>query len=344
MTKIRPTTNHALVALSALLLMGVSAPLPAEAADGHQFPAWAADPPQGFIAPPIHPAGVQLETRQLAPGVYGLVSGHGFVDNNGFIVGERGVLVIDAHINAAMAGQIQDAVRAVTDKPILYLVNTNYHGDHTFGNYAFPATTQIIAHRQTAARMVDFEAEKALMLRTVNDDPAVFGDAELRLPDMVFDDYLRIDLGGRVVELHHFGAGNTPGDTVVYAADARVAWTGNLVVGEGTIPPIFETDAATHLATIARFARTLDVETIIPGHGFPTTGANLGRYMTYLSDLLERVRVVVRQDASLADALATVTLAETYLPPEGSPQADVRPFLIGLHRMNVQQTYQAIAN
>ena len=336
------TTNHARAMLSALLLICVGAPLPAAAAEAHQFPAWAADPPDGFIAPPIHPAGAQLQTKQLAPGVYGLLSGHGFVDNSGFIVGERGVLVIDAHINAAMAGQIQDAVRAVTDEPILFLVNTNYHGDHKFGNYAFPATTQIIAHRETAARMVDFDAEKALMMRTVNDDPAVFGDAVLRLPDMVFDDYLRIDLGGRVVELHHFGAGNTPGDTVVYAADARVAWTGNLVVGEGIIPPIFETDAATYLATIARFARTLDVETIIPGHGSPTTGANLGRYMTYLSDLLERVRAAVRQDASLADALATIPLAETYLPPQDSPAADLRPFLTGLHRLNVQMTFRSL--
>ncbi len=146
------------------------------------------------------------------------------------------------------------------------------------------------------------------------------------------------------MELHHFGAGNTAGDTVVYAPDARVDWTGNLVVGEGTIPPIFETDAATYLATIARFARTLDVETIIPGHGFPTTGAILGRYMTYLGDLLERVRTVVRQDASLADALATVPLAESYLPPVELPLAEVRPFLIGLHRLNVQMTYLSLVD
>ena len=109
------------------------------------------------IPPLLNPDGVQLVTNELSPGVHALLSEDIAVDNSGFVVGEQGVLVIDAHINHAMAQNIQDAVRRVTDKPIVYLVNTNYHGDHTFGNYAFPAETQIIAHRETARRMVDFE-------------------------------------------------------------------------------------------------------------------------------------------------------------------------------------------
>jgi cyclase len=139
----------------AYVIAALAAALPAAAKAPPGF-----DAPEGFIPPPLHPAGAQLETKELGPGVYALVSNHIAVDNSGFIVGERGVLVIDAHINGAMARQIQDAVRRVTAKPILYLVNTNYHGDHTFGNYAFPADTQIIAHRKTAERMRDFEHEK----------------------------------------------------------------------------------------------------------------------------------------------------------------------------------------
>jgi glyoxylase-like metal-dependent hydrolase (beta-lactamase superfamily II) len=92
-----------------------------------------AQAPQGFIPPPLHPSGARLETKELAPGIYGLLSSKLPVDNSGFVVGEHGVLVIDAHINGAMAGRIQTAVRQVTNKPILYWVNTNYHGDHTFG-------------------------------------------------------------------------------------------------------------------------------------------------------------------------------------------------------------------
>ena len=217
-------TNKSQAVLYLLLLAALALPAAAQESEGLVGP-------EGFIPPPLHPAGAQLETKQLAPGVYALLSNKSAVDNSGFVVGERGVLVIDAHINGAMARQIQVAVRRVTDKPILYLINTNFHGDHTFGNYAFPAETRIVAHRETAERMRDFEHEKKLLLATVNNDPTVYADVRLRLPDVVFDDYLRLDLGDRVVEIYHFGPGNTPGDTVVYVPEARVAWTGNLVGG-----------------------------------------------------------------------------------------------------------------
>jgi len=67
----------------------------------------------------------------------------------------------------------QTAVRQVTNKPILYVVNTNYHGDHTFGNYAFPPETLIVAQQKTAESMRDFEREKRFLLPTVDNDPTV---------------------------------------------------------------------------------------------------------------------------------------------------------------------------
>ena len=134
----------------------------------------------GFIPPPLNPSGARLETKELAPGVYGLLSSKPPVDNSGFVVGEHGVLVIDAHVNGAMAGLIQTAVRQVTNKPILYVVNTNYHGDHTFGNYAFPQETLIVAQQKTGEIMRGFEREKQLLLPTVGNYPTVIGDARLR--------------------------------------------------------------------------------------------------------------------------------------------------------------------
>ncbi|MEE8153919.1 MAG: MBL fold metallo-hydrolase [Phycisphaerales bacterium] len=299
-----------------------------------------ADAPANFIPPPIHPAGAQLQTKQLGDGVYALLSGLPAVDNSGFIVGERGVLVIDAHVNAEMAGQIQDAVRRVTDKPILYLINTNYHGDHTFGNYAFPKETLIVAHRNTAEHMQHFELEKEFMLPTVDGDRSVFSDAELRLPDIAFDKYLRLDLGGRFVELHYFGRGNTPGDTVVFEPHTRTAWTGNLVVGAGTIPPMFEGGVNEYLQTISRFAQTLEVTTIIPGHGAPATADILGRYLRYLSDLKVSVRGAIDEGKTADVVIASLPLGAEYLPPRDAPQAALIPFLQGLHSLNVHRTYR----
>jgi cyclase len=61
-------------------------------------------------------------------------------DNNGLIVGERAALVIDAGIVPDISAQIQRLVAQQTDRPLRYLVNTTYHGDHTFGNASFRLT------------------------------------------------------------------------------------------------------------------------------------------------------------------------------------------------------------
>ncbi len=299
-------------------------------------------PPAGWLPPPLDPTGVQLETREIAPGVYALLSNRPPVDNSGFVVGQRGVLVIDAHINGDMARQIQAAVRRVTDKPILYLVNTNAHGDHTFGNYAFPAETTVIAHRKTAEAMRHFEAEKANLLPAVGGKREIFGDVELRLPDVTFETTLRLDLGGRVVELHHFGPGNTPGDTVVYLPEAKVAWTGNLILGEATIPWAIEGDARAYLETLAALAARLDIETIIPGHVLTTSGKTLSSYLHYLGGLIDDVQDARRAGLSLEETLAALPLDERYLPPADSPLAAVRPVFQGFHLWNVKKTYQEL--
>jgi cyclase len=266
------------------------------------------------------------------------------VDNGGFVVGSRGVLVVDAHINATLANKIQAAVRKVTDKPILYLVNTNAHGDHTFGNYAFPATTTIIAHRKTAEAMHHFEEEKKNLLAPVNGDRSVYGDARLRLPDVVYDKYMKIDLGGRVVELHHFGHGNTPGDTVVYSPDAKAAWTGNMIFGTATIPWAIEGKTGEYLKSVARLKQTLDIKTIVPGHGVITTGSMVDFSLTYLTTHIEDVRRAIRAGRSLEETLAASTLDERFLPAKDSPLAAIRPLASGFHRWNVKKTYLELSD
>jgi glyoxylase-like metal-dependent hydrolase (beta-lactamase superfamily II) len=334
-------THKLAMAVAASVALLASSPLQARPAIDF------ADAPEGFIPPRLNPAGAELVTRELGPGVYALVSTKPGVNNVGFVVGERGVLVIDSHINRAMAEMIQAAVREVTDKPILYLVNTCYHGDHTFGNYAFPPETLIVAQRETAQSMRDFEHEKRFLLGAVNNDESVIAGVRLRLPDIVFDRRLVLDLGGRTVEVHHFGPGNTAGDTVVFEPATRVAWTGNMVVGEGTIPLLLEGRAARYARTLARFAERLRVATIIPGHGRPTTGATIGRYLGYLGDLTHRVSEAVAAGLSLEETLAETPLAEIYLPPADappeSPAAGFRKFLIGFHRLNVLQTYRDLS-
>ena len=326
---------------AALILGGLGLSLAASAAVAQQGGSTflGRPAPEGFIPPFLDPTDVKLETKQLASGVYGLFADKRPVNNNGFVVGDRGVLVIDAHINADMAKQTMDAVAAVTDKPILYLVNANYHGDHTFGNYAFPADTQIIAHTETARHMrQNLEQRKNFMLPAVWGNSAVYEQVEPRMPDILFDDFMQIDLGGIVVEIHHFGPGNTSGDTVVYAPGAKVVWTGNLIVGEGALPPIFQGNARQYLSTIAKLKASIPVATIVPGHGQITTSKTVDRFITYIGALVDDLEGAIVKGMSLDEAYAAFPLDRYYVMPEHVPDR-TRAFISGLHKLNVQRSY-----
>ena len=137
-----------------------------------------------------------------------------------------------------------------------------------------------------------------------------------------------------------------PGDTVVYVPEARVAWTGNLIVGEGNIPFLIEGGAGAYLVTIAKFTHTLEVATIVPGHGLLTSGPMLSRYLTYLSELIESVRKAIRAGQSLEEATAATPLGQKYTQDaagSNSPLvAQFTAFRAGLHRWNVWRTYQGM--
>ncbi len=296
------------------------------------------DFPDDFSVWKLNPTGARLETNELAPGVYALLSSIPGVDNAGFVVGERGVLVIDAHICVPMAKQIQERVREVTDKPIIYLVNSNYHGDHTFGNCAFPAKTLVVQHRRTAEIVPYFDEEIAFMTPCVGGDRKIFEGVTLRLPDIVFDDYLRLDLGGRVVECHYFGPANTPGDTITYVPEAKAAWTGNMTGGMFGLG--LETDAATFLGTLTRFVQRLENETLIPAHRPPAGPELLGDYLVYFSEVTGEVRKAISAGCSLEETLGRVVQSERFSLPAGDPNAAV---MTGRHRYNVQRTYLAMA-
>jgi cyclase len=297
------------------------------------------DFPPDFVVWKLNPRGCTLSTRELAPGVYALLSSIPGVDNAGFVVGEKGVLVIDAHISIPMARQIQERVREVTDKPIRFLVNSNYHGDHTFGNCAFPAETLIIQQRETASRTPYLREESEFLLPAVDNDPAIFEGVTLRLPDIVFDDYLRIDLGGQVVELHWFGPANTPGDTITYVPSAKAAWTGNMTGGSFGLA--LESDAPTFLGTLIRFIQTIEAKRLIPGHAPILESSVLWSYILYFSQLTNDIKRALSAGWTLEETLERTPMGEAFRLPPSDPRA---PFMEGRHSYNVRRTYLSLAS
>ena len=293
-------------------------------------------PPPGFLPPPLNPTGVKLETRQLNEGVYALLSNTPFADNAGFVVGNDAVLVIDSHFNGIMGQQIIDAVRAVTDLPIRYLLNTNAFGDHVFGNYVFPAHTQIVAHQGTidALKISSVAGIARTMRGTVGGDMSVFEGVELRLPDMGFDEYWSVDLGGRVVEMHWFGPGMSPNDSVVYLPNEKIAWTANLIFGAGTIPWARSGGVATYHATLTKMAATIAPTTIVSGHGAITDGKAVAGYLSYLDNVLKSAAHAVESGESAASLYASATLGKNV-----SIAPNLRQLMTGFHRWNLQAAF-----
>ena len=292
------------------------------------------DFPEGLRRFALDPTGASLELRELCPRVFLLAASKSGMNSTGFVVGEKGVLVIDAHINNSMANQIQAAIRKVTSKPLLYLVNANYHGDHTFGNCAFPKETIVLQHRRTAEWVPFFEEEKAFLLSSVNHNPQIFDGVRLRLPDLIFDDYLQIDLGGILVEVCFFGPVNSPGDTITYIPQARIAFTGN--ISGGAMVLALENDAGACLETLTRMVRTLAIDLIVPSHSPPYQGTIQG--LNYLADLNNEVLKAIQSGWTLEEARDRIRLKERFLPPE-----EIRgPFQYeDFHKYNVAKTYKA---
>jgi cyclase len=298
--------------------------------------------PPGYTGPNLDPTGVRLEPKRLADGVYALLADKVPRNNHGLVVGDDAALVVDAGINHAIARQVLEVARSLTDKPVRWLVDTVYHGDHTFGNAAFPATTQVVASRQTAASMTDLELEKRA--RSEN----LFGNLDAiaevttwRRPDLVFDDQMVLDLGGRRVELWHFGPGNSPGDTVVWVPEARAAWTGNLLSNQRALTMLLEIPPGPYIDTLARFKHTLDVATVVPGHG-PLSGPQaLDRLMAYLRWLLGEVREARDLGLTALAAVETIPLPRRFRVPRWHPASRIiMPLVTDFHRLNVLATYR----
>lgn len=302
-----------------------------------------------FVPPNLSPRELRLEPTELADGVYALMANKIPKDNNGLIVGDRAAMVIDSGITPGVGRYIQEVVARITDRPIRYLANTTYHGDHTFGNVAFGDDVTLVSSRLNKASMATMTLAEEKELR----ESSMYGDAGLeevtswRQPDLVFDRFCEIDLGGRVVHLWNFGPGNASGDTVVHVPDAKVAWVGNFLRHEGIPPMLLAGDPVGYARSIKALKATIRVDTLVAGHG-PLASAEPGiswhlRYLEHVATSVSRLRDA---GAGVEKVLGEVALDDP-LPladvvPDAGPEEDERfaALVRSNHRLNVLLTYR----
>jgi cyclase len=257
--------------------------------------------------------------EKLGDGVYAILHDHATLDwpsetmqwphsNVGVIVGDDGVLVVDSDYLPSRARADIALIRTITDKPVKYLVNTHWHGDHTHGNgvyramfpnitivgsranrafialnqrryarqLAAPTSAQhktlavlepiLASGRDTSGRMLTTEERKRLgvIVDQLHNEIVEIAKVEVAPPTLLFDDDFDVYLGKRHVLLHNWGRANSPSDVTAYVPDAKVLFTGDIMVY-----PVPFTGASYPTLWIGVLDRLeqIPVTSMVPGHG-----------------------------------------------------------------------------
>jgi cyclase len=188
--------------------------------------------------------------------------------NSAFLVTEDGVLVVDTRQHPRDGQDLLDRIRRKTDKPIRWVINTHFHGDHTYGNSVFKAAgATIVAHKDTARIMVQVDNKefqrRQPFFKTRNYDPT---EVKLTLPAVTFDHAMTIRLGNREVRLAYSGPGQNPGDTFVLFPHARTLFTSGAFARRSMPNMAFTPSVDAWIELLTEIA-SMDVDTILPPHG-----------------------------------------------------------------------------
>lgn len=289
---------------------------------GLTLPGWADARTGERDTPGRQLAEFRLDT--LGEGVYVAVPEtvtHGFVEPNITIVeGDESLLVVDAGFLPSSARTVISMLKEKTRKPVRYLLNTHWHGDHHHGNRAWAEAypgLEIIAQSEGRREIQErgmpdidgfvdnFYPNAISSLREEMRSGDAAADEELRaqkvrmsrlqqaldemktvegmVPDREFEDSLTVELGNREVRLMYFGPGNTYGDALVYVPDQRILVTGDLVVHPR---PYVTSDHYEAWSNTLEKMKELPVDLIVPGHGAVMDD------FTYVDNLIALFRTV----------------------------------------------------
>ena len=233
--------------------------------------------------------------------------------NSSIIIGDNGIAVIDTQVNQMMARRLYNAIRTITDKPILYAINTHYHWDHTNGNVIFrQAGATVVAREMTKDFMVNRAPRQEAFLRsrgfTLGDPPF--------LPQQTFTNETELDLGNQPLHLVHLGKAETDDATAIRVPVEDCIVSGDTVM-TGSFPifgqPVMnEGLMANHdwINTIKEL-RNYTPKYVLPGHGPLAQDAEIDLLLQIESYFLTEVRKHVGEGMSLTELL---TEMEANLP------------------------------
>ena len=262
------------------------------------------------------PEDYAMTPEEVAPGVYAVMTpardfpsreNLGWNANMAFVVTGDGVLVVDTGSSEIMGVALRETIRAVTDQPVRWIVNTHSHGDHWLGNHAFADhDPEIMAGPEAAARMRD-EADGWIdSFREMTE--GVTGDTTPLFPNRLVEVREARQFGDTEVVVIPSGGAHSPGDLLVWLPESRVLIPGDVVYTDRA-PSVWDGDVARWMDLLNELI-ALEPGVVVPGHGRIEGPETLVRLRGYLEALWAAVEEGVEQ--GLPDFL-TVPLVREHM-------------------------------
>ena len=253
-------------------------------------------PAVAFAQQPQDFSKVEIKVTKVSGNVYMLEGAGG---NIAASVGDDGILIVDTEYGP-LADKIQSALKSIAgDKPVRFVINTHYHGDHTDGNAAF------------GARGATIIATENLRKRLENGSTGGDGGAlkfqqppqpKAALPVITYDDHMTVHFNGEDIRIYHFPAAHTDGDSVVYFSKSNVVHMGDEFIRYG-FPFIDVNSGGSIQGMISACERAAaefppDVK-VIPGHGAVASLDDIREYTKMMKDTMAVVQNALAQHTTL---------------------------------------------
>ncbi len=240
----------------------------------------------------------ELRVTKVAGTVYMLDAVKGDAGGNiGASVGEDGIVIVDDQF-APLAEKIRAALKGITDKPVRFVINTHYHGDHTGGNALFQKDAPILAQENVRKRLEAGGGGGNGASVHFDNPPA----AKEALPIITFEHDVTVHLNGEDIRALHFPAGHTDGDSVIYFPQSNVVHMGDDFVTYGF--PFIDVESGGSIdgmidgveKAIAQLPADVKV---IPGHGPVSNLDDVRAYVKMLKGTREVVQKAIAKKKTL---------------------------------------------